>query len=275
MGFSPGIDEMWHRRSANFASSRSLLWSSDILTDWYYPSTSADGNELGGPQNSGTSSSADSTDHAHNGSSSVLCTITRNDVDTSGVRLFRWGEPQQNRELWLSAWYWLPQVYTLTFDPGSGQFYNIMQIKSRGNSGTGNGRIDPVWAVRIENNSGNMQPFVQWGGGGYQLAGPASGDNVSAKQYRLGTQPTLPINQWFKVEYHVTQSTGGSYDGSITITCDGTELVNRTSINTGYVYNGFNAWQMNQHWSADMYSDGTSPNPGTQYIDHGEIYAPS
>lgn len=225
------------------------------ITDW-------DLNSLGGLYNSGTWTATMDNAHVHSGSYALKATITTPDASgSSGVRAFRWGELHSNRTLILRAWYYIPSAFVLTADPNTGQFALLMEVKSKNQDGS---RTDPVWSTRFENIGGVLKPYVNWGGGGYQVAGPQSGNSVSSKQYRQA-QPTIPIGQWFKLTYLITQSS--VYSGAVTIWLDDTQIFSMSSVNTAYVVTGFNSWQTNNHFAATLYSDGLTPNPSSIWID--------
>lgn len=91
------------------------LWSAKMetgdLSQWYSSMNATVGSLGGAIENSGIASVVASTDFAHSGRYSAKLTITTPDTPTSGVRLFRWGEPEKYPQLYYSVWYYFPQSY--------------------------------------------------------------------------------------------------------------------------------------------------------------------
>ncbi len=127
-----------------------FLWIADMeegsLADWYFPETSDIGDSGGGIFPSGKYSYFASIMEGR-GTHSLAATIwTPSTIlnETSGVRAFRWKEPRENRELYFSAWFLLPDPTKLTADPDFGQFWDLVQFKSTPNGATGDSS-DPFW----------------------------------------------------------------------------------------------------------------------------------
>lgn len=240
----------------------SLLWSAGMengsTSEWAV-------NSGGGLYNSGTFEAVASADVAHTGSSSLRARIWT--PSTSGVRAFRWAESHANRSLYYSAWIYLPTDFSLTADPNTGQFLNLMQFKSRTADGS---RNDPLWGVyAVPNGAGGLYLRAGWGWGGTPVAGPYATSDVSGKWYEPSTRVTLPVGRWVHIEAFLHQSNG--FDGAFTFWQDGTKVLDFTGIRTSFNNCSYNSWCAANDWSVNLYSDGLTPNPATMYIDDAAI----
>lgn len=238
-----------------------IFHAGEAITDW-------DAGGGGGLYNSGQFTAAMDSAHVHSGTSALKATIWTPNTPTSGVRAFRWAELQQNRTLILRSWVYIPTAYVLTGDPCCGRFWNLMQIKTKNQDGS---RTDPVLALHAENINGTLMGHINWGSGGLQLAGPHAGDAVSIKNYYATAAP-IPVGQWVKLTFQITQAS--DYTGAFAAWINDTQIVDLQNIVTAYRVTGVNAWNTNNHFSADNYSDGLSPNPAAIWIDDYEEATP-
>jgi hypothetical protein len=251
------------------APAGTVLWSATHETgdksEWYYPSTGPTGNYGGGEYNSGIASSTVSTTMAHGGSYALACTISTPSTPQSGVRFFRWRESRDNREAYYSAWFYFPQSFTLTADPSTGQFWNLVQFKSRSTGG----RNDPLWAFYADNTSGGgLEMRAGWGWGGSTVAGPHSTDGVGGKNYSQSIA-TIPIGQWVHFEAFLRQSK--DFDGQVVFWQDGVKIFDFSGVRTSYDNPTYNSWSASNEWAVNNYSDGLDPSPATIYIDDAVI----
>ena len=242
-------------------------------------------NQGGGEYNSGNADAAITTEMAHTGFRSAKLTISTPNNTTSGTRLFRWKEANSYRSLYYSAWVYFPVQYSLTHDPGSGQFLNLMQFKSKSMGG----RNDPIWGFYLQNDgSGKFKIQVGWGWGGVTLAGPNEGNPVGGKWYSQAIT-SIPVGRWVHLVAYLKQSTGNTsnqtvnFDGQLKFWQDDTLLFEFNNIRTGYynntTYQGSSncnppcdsPWNTSSQWSVNNYSDGISPYPASIYVDDASI----
>jgi hypothetical protein len=254
----------------NASPSTSILWHADIetgdLSQWYYPSTGPSGNFGGGEYDSGIASASASTDMAHSGSWSAKLSISTPSTPQSGTRMFRWMEPRQQKSAYYSVWIYIPTLYELTGDPSNGHFWNLLQFKTRT---TDSSRIDPVWALYIDDSHpGQYYLKAGFGWGGTQLAGPYSGGSIGGTWFNQTLAP-LPIGQWVHLEAFLTQS--NSYQGQLTFWQDGVKVFDFQNVITSYNNCNFNTWCADDEWAVNLYSDGLTPNPAYIYIDDAKI----
>jgi hypothetical protein len=218
-----------------------VIWSADSetgdLSQWYYPSVRADGNEGGGLFNSGTANTVASQDQAHSGRWSMKMTIDT--PPESGTRLFRWLEPHTHSNLTYSAWFYIPQRYAVT------NYWNIFQWKSKVSS---TGRVDPFFVLNVGNRSdGTMYLYLR---------------NWQKGQSYIQTLKNVPVGQWFNVTANYVCA--GDNTGRVTFWQDGTLLFDLQNVQTRYS-NG------DCQWSIDNYSDGLQPSHATIYTDDAQI----
>jgi parallel beta-helix repeat protein len=260
-----------------------VLWTGDhsegSLADWYSPSTTSDGNEGGDPlQFSGGGNTTVSTTVARSGTHSLRHHTTNGAGSQQGCRAFRWRELWLNRELYLECWYYIPEVYTLTGDPATGQFWSAMQIKAQRIEDTPDYNY-PMWSLEFRNPSaGVLRPMMTWGAGGNPTAGPFSTSNVSFKSWgtkyingnTTGFPPVCPIAQWFRVRMWIRQS--NAFDGRLVMWLNDEMMYDFRNIRTGVQTNRHgNSWQVDNQWSCNLYHDGTSPAPAFLYLDDARI----
>src|SRR6266480_2796488 len=136
---------------AAVTSSSSVLWSADMetgdLSQWSRPDVPGGPNAGGGVFDSGTATaSVDVASPAHSSIHSAklyINTLNPAEISTSGVRLFRWLEPESRSELHYSVWYYFPRRYIPSGNP---PWWNVFQWKSkRGDA------IDPFFALNVGN----------------------------------------------------------------------------------------------------------------------------
>ena len=242
-----------------------VLWSADLetgdLSQWYDPGASAR-SRGGGSFNSGIAETVPSQDFAHSGKWSLKATITTPYVPTSGARMFRWRESQDERYyasgLYYSAWFLFPKLYTLTANPHRGRFWNIFQFKSKTSS-----RIDPVWFLDVANraSTGAMYLTLHWWDG-LAIEGPHTGES-GGRRYQQDVKD-IPVGHWTHIEAYLKQS--ADFAGEITVWQDEVLLFDQKNVRTKYP-SGDNQWSVNN------YSDGLIPTPATIYIDDASIAA--
>ena len=235
------------------------LWSTSMesgtLGSW-----STDGG--GGMYNTGSGYESASTGAARTGSWSLKETINTSS-GTSGARAFRWDEARAHRTAYYSIWLYIPTSYRLS---GSGEWWNAFQFKSRTQDGS---CMDPVWAFYANEDAGGLYLRAGWGWGDTPLAGPYPGNGVSGKWYAPITKRYLPVGRWVHLEAYLRQSK--DYDGVLRLWQDGTLLFDLTGIRTSFKNCNWNTWCANNEWSANLYSDGMSPNPASVYWDDSAI----
>jgi len=243
-----------------------ILWSADFetgdLSQWYVAARSKANarGRGGGIFNSGIAESVPSQDFAHSGSWSLKATITTPHVPTSGVRLFRWRESQDETYLgsglYYSAWFFFPKLYRLTADPRRGRFWNIFQFKSKTSR-----NIDPFWYVDVANRvpDGAMYVTLHWWDG-LAIGGPHPGE-FGGRRYAQDIKD-IPVGRWTHIEAYLKQAS--DFTGEIAIWQDGVLLFDQRNVKTKYP-SGDNQWSVNN------YSDGLTPNPATIYIDDAGI----
>lgn len=234
------------------------LWAADMeeesLRDW-------DLDDVGGEFNSGIADAAASRDVAYNGLWSAKLTIAT--PPESGTRLFRWGEPRSNRDLYYEAWFYIPRRYQLTGDPFTGRYWDIFQFKSTSEDGS---RNDPIWFLSIDTDSrGAMTPALVWWH--KTLEGPHQ-DESGFRRY-ANREVTVPVGRWFQVTARLRQSK--DFDGLVQFWLDGRQIFDLTDVRTGHVSCTYNAWCVDQAWSVNLYSDGLSPSPTVMYVDAARI----
>jgi hypothetical protein len=232
-----------------------VLWTAGHETDLSEWSKDSGG----GLYNSGSFEAVRSTDQHHSGSASLRMKIWA--PPESGVRAFRWKESRVNRELYFSAWFYLPTDFTITGGPY--QYWNLFQFKSRSTGG----RNDPVWAFYVDPAGKYLK--AGWGWGGTTLSGPHSSDGTSGKWYQPVQKLTLPIGRWFNLRAFLRQSK--DFDGALKLWQDGTLIHDLSNVRTSYDNPAYNAWRCDDEWGCNLYSDGLQPSPFTMYVDDAEI----
>jgi len=242
------------------ASPGTVLWSNGMedgtLDGWGGAAMNG-----GGEFDSGSGVSTASRDVAHSGSWSAKMTLPDG---SGGTRLFRWQEPRQYRDLVYSAWFYIPQAYTLTGNPSS-RFWNLFQFKSRSTADS----VDPMWDLTVSNPSpGRMHLNLDWSP--RTVEGPLPGQSG----FRRFTQPVadLPVARWFQLAAQLRQSNG--FDGALRIWQDGQLLFDLAGIRTSYANCAFNTWCGSNEWSINNYSDALSPAPAVIYTDDASIALP-
>ncbi len=243
-------------------SSRALLWRANMetgdLSQWKLGGT-------GGLYNSGSWDASVSTARAHSGRFSLKATISTPSSPTSAVRAFRWDEARAHRTAFYSAWFYFPAAYTLTGNIATGQYWNIMQFKSRT---TDDSRNDPIWMLNLGNRpGGGLLPHLVWSSEA-PLAGPHQGES-GYKEFAPRVPMQIPVGRWVHFEAFLRQSK--DFDGQVALWQDGVKIFDLKNVRTSYDNPSFDAWHADDEWSANNYSDGVSPNPATLYIDDAVI----
>jgi hypothetical protein len=209
------------------------LWTGDMeegsLADW-----SSDSG--GGEYNSGAGDSVASTDRAFGGSYGAKMALT----GPGGTRLFRWKEARANRDLVYSARFFFPQAYTLTADPNTGRYWNLLQFKSRSTSGAN----DPLWYLDVTNPAaGRMRLDLIWWH--RSLEGPRPGE-VGLRRFRQ-TLADVPVGRWFELKARLVQSK--DFDGSLRIWQDGQLIFDMAGIRTSFANCTYNSWCAATEWA--------------------------
>ena len=251
-------------------SQSNFLWIADMeegsLADWFFPETSDTKYSGGGIFPSGKYAYLPSIMEGR-GSHSLAATIwTPSPVpnETSGVRAFRWKEARENRELYYSAWFLLPDPTKLTADPEFGQFWDLLQFKSTPNGSTFS---DPIWFFGPSYGSDKvLRIAATWSSN--TLAGPTASHIVGRKQFNQNIK-SIPFGKWVHFEAFLKQS--NAFDGQITFWQDGVKLFDFRKVKTSYFNSAYNTWNCDNSWSVNNYSDGISPNPYTLFIDDAAI----
>jgi hypothetical protein len=229
--------------SMTIGAARIVIWSADSetgdLSQWYYPSVQADGNEGGGVFNSGSADAVASQEQAHSGRWSVKMTIDT--PPESGTRLFRWLEPHIYKNLYYSAWFYIPQSYVVT------NFWDVFQWKSKVAM---TGQVDPFFVLNVGNRrDGSMYFYLR---------------NWQKDQSYTQRLKNVPVGQWFNVTAHYVCA--GDNTGRVALWQEGTLLFDLQNVQTRYS-NG------DCQWSINNYSDEVVPSPTVIYVDDAEILA--
>ena len=153
--------------SAVGAPSGSIIWSADMetgdLSQWSRPDVPGGPNAGGGVFDSGTSkASVDVASPSHSGIHSAklyINTLSPSEVSTSGVRLFRWLEPESRSELHYSVWYYFPRRY---IPNGSPPWWNVFVWKSKRGDASDPffGRVGQMMAVSQKQQSLKFELLV-------------------------------------------------------------------------------------------------------------------
>lgn len=245
-----------------------LLWSANHeagnLDEW---SMNGGGGLYPSPVDTPHAVHSASRDQARSGAWSHKMQITTPSEPAAGCRAFRWAEPIANRVAYYSCWFFVPTDYTLTHDPETGRFLNLWQFKSRSQGGA---RNDPLWALyATPDATGKLYLRVGWGWGGTTCAGPYSSSPVGGKWYEPSMKNPIPVGRWFQVQAYLYQSKG--FGGQLKVWVDGVQTHTFQNVRTSYPNTAYNAWQCNNEWSVNLYSDGMEPNPAVIYIDDAAI----
>lgn len=228
------------------------LWSagSEVETDQLGTEWGGVGDESGSGDggggiygSGGARSFVTTTEQSKSGKKSLKITIDTS-VEETGIRFFRWHEPQNYPDAYYSCWYFIPQLVTVP------NWWNIMQFKSKRNPP--NDHVNnAMFTLNVGNRpNGNMFLYL------YQHGAFLGGSDQSHHQ----TVMDIPVGKWFNIEWHMVQSTGNNADGSLTIWQDGVELFNITNVRTKYS-------DGDQQWSTTSYSDALIPAEVTIYQD--------
>jgi hypothetical protein len=230
------------------------------LSRWYVPANEDTGDNGGGVYLSDGGRALASTEEARTGRWAAKLELPDG---RGGARLFRWRELREHRTLTVSAWLYIPRVYTLLGSP-SDEYLDIFQFKSR--SAT---RNDPFWLLNVVNpEPGAMRVELHWWP--TDVDGPRPGEAGFRVFEHHG--PDLPIDRWFKLKATLRQSNG--FDGRLRIWQDGRPLYDLDGIRTGYRDCGFNRWCVDQGWSVNVYSNGLAPAPAVIYVDDAAATLP-
>jgi hypothetical protein len=245
-----------------------VLWQADMedgsLAAWYAPDSGEGDYNGGGEYNSGAADAIASDEQAHGGAWSAKLAIST--PPESGTRLFRWQELRRARDLVFDVWLFVPREYTLTADPATGRFWDLMQFKSIDEARS---RNDPIWFLGVRNrrSDGAMVPELVWWS--RTLPGPQPGQRGFRRFTR--TDVVIPVGRWFRVTARVQQSR--AYEGIVQFWLDGRLLFDQRGVRTGFSNCSYNAWCVDQSWSVNLYSDGLEPNP-VMYVDDARISRP-
>jgi len=234
------------------------------LADWYAPASEPPSGYYGGGEvNSGIADTVATGEQAHTGSQSAALTITT--PPEAGTRLFRWQEPQQNREAYYSAWFFVPQSYEVL------SWWNMFQFKSVKSVDAASTTTDPFWYIVLQDTPlGGLRPEMHWWAE-LPVEGPHQGE-FGFKIYQPLTPVTIPIEQWFKLECFLRQS--NAFDGRLACWLDSTKIFDFTNVKTGYERCTYNAWCVDNHWSVNNYSSGLLPGVATIFVDDASIAKP-
>src|SRR6267143_1895819 len=236
---------------------RQFLWTAGMeagnMLEWYLDGGGGEfngnpGNNPGTglvPMNVAGSLSQATQEQARSGSWSAKMSIPG---AWGAVRLWRWKESMAYRELYYSAWYFVPQLYTM--DVAAGGSTNWWQYKST--TATQN---DPFWLIGWQNagpNGAMRMDMVWWGPA---TDGPLPGQSGS-RQW-LSTVD-IPIGRWFHIE--VRHVCAGDFTGAIQVWQDGVELFHLEGVKTRYPTGDCK-------WALSNYASNISPSPYYFYAD--------
>jgi hypothetical protein len=237
-------------------SATDVLWSADMetgtLSQW--ADSSLQTTPCGGEFSGAGGYTLPSREFSRSGSWSAKMTIPGESAKTgtAGTRLHRWCEPQRHRELYYSAWYFLPKLYTIK----SGGWANWFQFKSK----QPNGNNDPYFFLDVQNApvTGDMRFLLTWWGG-LTIDGPSPGQNG----YRTwSASRKIPIRQWFHIEARYVCA--GDFSGAIQVWQDGFEIFRLDGVRTRHP-------DGDCQWGINNYGTGISPSPVDIYIDDAVI----
>jgi hypothetical protein len=230
--------------------SSSVLWSADMetgdLSQWSQPDVPGGPNVGGGVFESGTSSAGvDAVSVAHRGTHSAklfINTLNAPGIPTSGVRLFRWLEPQTHSDLYYRVWYYFPRRYIPNGDPA---WWNVFQWKSKRGGGS-----DPFFALNVGNRPDGSMYFYLY--------------NQNSKTSYSQTVKNIPDSQWFRVDafYQCT----GDHAGHVTFWQDAEQIFDVSGVQTRYP-------EGDCEWSVNNYSNSLNPPTATIYVDDAAICA--
>jgi hypothetical protein len=161
------------------------------------------------------------------------------------VRLWRWKEAMANPALYYTAWYFVPQVYTVN----AGGTTNWWQYKS-----TDATHNDPFFLIGWQNptpTTMRMQ-LVWWGP---STDGPFAGQ-TGWKGWMAPVD--VPIGRWFKFE--VRHVSAGDFTGAIQVWQDGVELFHLEGVKTRYPTG-------NTQWALSNYCSNITPSPCYHFVD--------
>jgi hypothetical protein len=221
------------------------------LSEWYVPGPLGGPNfappgALGGEWDSGSyTPAAATTAFAHTGSYSAKLSVDTV-TQASGVRLFRWGETQQNVDLYFSTWYYIPQPYNV------GGWSNIWQWKSKNSAGLN----EPFFYLGLRNRPN--------GGLYLRLEDHNGQDSCAGGQCSVWDQSLadVPIGKWFQIEGF--QHCAGDGSGHVTIWQDGVLIYEVTGQPTRYA-------DGDCQWSVNAYGSQVTPTPFELYVDDAAI----
>jgi hypothetical protein len=240
-----------------------ILWSANYeigdMREWYAPGVlgapnagSPGGNNGGGEFDSGSYAPAIvTTEQAHSGTRSAKLSINAA-TQASGVRLFRWLEPQARADLYYSKWFYFPQRYTFA------GWSNFFQFKSKSPSSIGG--VDPIFylAAMTRPATGNPYLRLEWWN---QLLIPGPFPVVGPRVWEQ-TLADIPIGRWFKLEAHYVSA--GDFTGRITVWQDDVLLFDLQGIRTRYP-------DGDTQWASCAYGQGITPQPTVVYVDDAAI----
>ncbi len=235
-----------------------VYWSANMetggqdLSHWYFGLNStttpccSEGNPGGGVFNSGVASTGPSFDVAHGGTYSALLKISTPSNPTGGTRLFRWVEPQTYSDLYYSAWYYFPQIYTPNGNPA---FWNVFQWKSKGTAEGDN----PFFILNVGNRPpGDTNPGAMF----FYLY-----NQNTATSYTPLAYINIPVAGWTHLQAHYVCD---PVSGHVTFWQDGTEIFDVSSVATRYA-------DGDCQWSVNNYSNSLTPSPASIYVDDAAI----
>ncbi len=233
---------------AAVAPSGSVLWSADMetgdLSQWSRPDVPDGPNAGGGVFDSGTAIAiVDVTSPAHSGIHSAklyINTLNPSEVSTSGVRLFRWLEPENRSELHYSVWYYFPRRYIPNGNP---PWWNVFGWKSKRGDAS-----DPFFALNVGNRPDGSMYFYLY--------------NQDSKTSYQQAIKNIPDGQWFRVE--AFYKCAGDNTGHVTFWQDGAQIFDVPNVQTRYA-------DGDCQWSVNNYSRSLNPSAATIYIDDAAI----
>lgn len=210
-----------------------------------------------------------SNEIAHNGEYSLKMTIDTT-VHHAGCRTFRYPEASLGNTYYYSAWFYLPEHYTIYGNDPDGTrisgWTNLMQFKTKQFGQTGGSHL--TWSWGLSNRpDGSMYIVTKWDDA-TGLPGPSS-DYIlfppAPQQFHQNVINVQP-RQWFHLEVYLRQNTFTNYNGHITVWQDGVEIFNMGNVITRYPYisalqPSIDSWSMNSYGGVGPTSDTTSLHP--------------
>ena len=218
-----------------------LLWAAGHEAgdtgDWWAPARARrEGDNCGGEYNNPPAAS-EVADVAHGGRYGLRLRVPDTTTGASlGARAFRWCEPRRYRELYYSAWYYLPQRVAVH------SWWGLMEWKSAGSQ-------NAKFMLQVANRpDGGMYLFL---GRGADSGGGAWRQEVA----------DLPVGRWVHLEAYYRKA--ADQTGRVIVWQDGVQLLDVAGVQT--------ANSDDLSWAVINYGQQTAPADVEIYVDDAAI----